>query len=55
MLPEENNLLQHYISETEQFVSENKIVTNIDRNKVSSFTKSRKWYFPPEVHFLQWA
>ena len=51
ILPEENNLLQHFISDTEQFVSENKMVINKDKTKVISFTKSRKWDFPPEVHF----
>ena len=51
ILPEENNLLQHFISDTEQFVSENKMVINKDKTKVISFTKRRKWDFPPEVHF----
>ena len=51
ILPDDNNMLQYYISETEQFVSENKMVINKDKTKVISFTKSRKWDFPPELHF----
>ena len=51
VLPEESNLLQHYIRDTEQFVSENKMTINKQKIKVISFTKSRKWDFPPELHF----
>ena len=51
ILPAENNLLQYYISDTEQFVSDNNMVINKQKTKVLSFTKSRKWDFPPEVHF----
>ena len=51
ILPEENNLLQLYINDTEQFVSENMMVINKDKTKVISFSKSRKWAFPPELHF----
>ena len=51
ILPDDNNMLQYYISDTEQFVSENKMVINKDKTKVISFTKSRKWDFPPELHF----
>ena len=51
ILPDGNNMLQYYISDTEQFVSENKMVINKDKTKVISFTKSRKWDFPPELHF----
>ena len=51
ILPAENNLLQYYIEDTEQFVKENKMVLNKKKTKVISFTKSRKWDFPPEVHF----
>ena len=51
ILPEENNMLQYFISDTEQFVAQNKMVINKDKTKVISFTKARKWDFPPEVHF----
>ena len=51
ILPAENNLLQFYVSDTEQFVQENNMVINKEKTKVISFTKSRKWDFPPEIHF----
>jgi hypothetical protein len=51
ILPEENNLLQLYINDTEQFVSKNLMVINKVKTKVLSFSKSRKWAFPPELHF----
>ena len=51
VLPEENNLLQLYINDTEDFVGENKMVINKKKTKVISFSKSRKWAFPPELHF----
>ena len=51
ILPDENNLLQFYIKDTEQFVAENNMVINTQKTKVISFTKSRKWDFPPEIHF----
>ena len=40
-----------YVSDTEQFVQENNMVINKEKTKVISFTKSRKWDFPPELHF----
>jgi hypothetical protein len=51
ILPDENNLLQFYIKDTEHFVAENNMVINMQKTKVISFTKSRKWDFPPELHF----
>jgi hypothetical protein len=51
ILPEENNLIQYYIKDTEKFVSDNKLVINKQKTKVISFTKSRKWDFPPEINF----
>ena len=51
ILPDENNLLQFFLKDTEQFVAENKMVINTQKTKVISFTKSRKWDFPPELHF----
>ena len=51
VLPDENNLLQFYINDTENFVEENKMVINKKKTKVISFSKSRKWAFPPELHF----
>ena len=51
ILPAENNLLQYYIQDTEKFVSDNKMVINKKKTKIISFTKSRKWDFPPELTF----
>ena len=51
ILPGENNLLQYFISDTEDFVSKNNMVINKEKTKVISFTKSRKWDFPPELKF----
>ena len=51
ILPQDNNLLQYYISDTEQFTNENKMIINKEKTKIISFTKSRKWDFPPELHF----
>ena len=51
ILPPENNLLQYYISDTEQFVADNKMVINKQKTKIICFSKSRKWDFPPEVFF----
>ena len=51
ILPAANNLLQYYIQDTEQFVNENKMAVNKSKTKVISFTKSRKWDFPPELKF----
>ena len=51
VLPDDNNLLQDYITDVEKFVSVNKMKINKQKTKVISFTKSRKWDFPPEIHF----
>ena len=51
VLPEENNLLQYYVWDTEEWVNENLMIVNKSKTKVISFTKSRKWDFPPELHF----
>ena len=51
ILPPEHNLLQYYISDTERFVTENKMKINKQKTKIISFTKSRKWKFPPELTF----
>ena len=51
VLPVEHNLLQHYVRDAEQFVSDNKMVVNKKKTKVISFSKSRKWDFPPELSF----
>ena len=51
ILPAKNNLLQYYLSDTENFVQENKMIINKQKTKVMSFKKSRKWDFPPELLF----
>jgi hypothetical protein len=52
ILPVENNLLQFYINDTENFVSRNHMVINKQKTKVICFSKSRKWAFPPELNFV---
>ena len=51
VLPVEDNLLQFYIKDTENFVYENRMVINKQKTKVINFSKSRKWDFPPELFF----
>ena len=51
ILPPENNFLQFYIDDTENFARDNLLVINKQKTKDISFTKSRKWDFPPEVKF----
>ena len=51
ILPVKNNLLQFYINDTEDFVSSNNMVINKQKTKIICFSKSRKWSFPPELHF----
>ena len=51
ILPAVNNLLQFYIEDTENFAQDNKMIINKKKTKIISFTKSRKWDFPPEVKF----
>ena len=51
ILPAQNNLLQYYIEDTEKFTADNKMVINKKKTKIISFTKSRKWDFPPELTF----
>jgi hypothetical protein len=51
VLPGENNLLQYYIRDTEEFVCSNQMKINKKKTKVISFTKSRKSDFPPELYF----
>ena len=51
ILPPENNLLQFFIRDTELFTEQNQMIINKKKTNVISFTKSRKWDFPPEVTF----
>ena len=49
ILPQENNLLQYYINEN--FTKANNMVINKKKTSVMSFSRSRKWDFPPELKF----
>ena len=51
ILPDVNNLMQFYLSDTEEFAEQNKLVINKKKTKAILFNKSRKWDFPPEMHF----
>ena len=51
VLPNENNLLQYYIRDTEEFASRNNMRLNEKKTKVILFNFSRKHDFPPEVFF----
>ena len=51
ILPSENNLLQYYLDDTEEFTNSNLMKINNKKSKVILFNKSRKWDFPPEVGF----
>ena len=42
VLPPENNLLQFYLNEAENFTLENKMKINAKKTKIISFNKSRK-------------
>ena len=53
ILPPENNLLQYFIKDTEQFTKLNKMIINKDKTHIIPFSKSRKWDFPPELTFSQ--
>ena len=51
ILPEENNLLQLYLHDAENFISKNKMVINKKKTNVMNVTKSKKWSFPAELKF----
>ena len=50
-LPATNNLLQFYLSDAESFLNQNKLKLNKEKTQVMLFNKSRKWDFPPKLHF----
>ena len=50
-LPSELNLLQHQITDTEKFVSDNNMVINKKKTGLMKFSFSRTLDFPPEVYF----
>ena len=51
IFPPENNLLQYYIRDTEHFTKSNNMVINKTKTTILSFSRSRKWDFPPELKF----
>ena len=50
ILPSENNLLQLYLNDAEDFMKSNKMKINPKKTKIIKFNKSRKHDFPPEIH-----
>ena len=51
ILPDENNLLQCYVLDTEKFASENNMMINKSKTDIIMFTNSRKFDFQPEIKF----
>ena len=51
ILPAQNNLLEFYLDDTEEFTLQNRMKSNAKKTKVISFNKSRKFAFRPEVQF----
>ena len=51
ILPDTNNLLQFYLSDAENFSSQNKLKINKHKTQVMLFNKSRKWDFQPKLNF----
>ena len=52
-LPTENNLLQYYVLDTENFTAQNNMVINKSKTDVIMFSNSRKYDFPPVVKFSE--
>ena len=50
ILPSENNLLQLYLNDAEDFMTRNKMKINPNKTKIIKFNLSRKNDFPPEFH-----
>ena len=51
-LPPERNLLQYYVTETENFASINNMKINKKKTKIIKFTNARSLDFPPELTFV---
>ena len=51
VLPSDQNLLQYYVKDTEDFVAKNDMKINTKKSNVMIFNMSRKLDFPPEVKF----
>ena len=50
IIPSENNLLQLYLNDAEDFMVKNKMKINSKKTKIMKFNKSRKNDFPPELY-----
>ena len=50
-LPAENNLLQYFILDAEEFTQKNKMVINTSKTNAMLFNRCKKWVFPPELQF----
>ena len=50
-LPQQNNLLQHYVYDTENYAAENNMVINILKTDIIMFSNARKLNFLPPVKF----
>ena len=46
-----HSLSLYYLDDTEKFALENKMKINPKKTKILTFNKSRKYDFPPELHF----
>ena len=51
ILPPQNNLLQYYVKDTENFASQNNMKINKKKTHLIKFTNARKLDFPAEVQF----
>ena len=51
ILPPQDNLLQYYVNDMEDFALENRMVVNKKKTNIIKFTNSRKYDFPPEITF----
>ena len=51
ILPPGKNLLQHFISDVQEFANVNNMAINKSKTNLMLFSKSRKYDFPPEVQF----
>ena len=51
ILPSQNNLLQYYVKDTENFASDNNMKINKKKTHLIKFSSARKLDFPAEVHF----
>ena len=51
ILPQESSILQQNLKKIENFTTNNQMKINPEKSKLMLFNKSRKYDFPPEMHF----